>query len=94
MLLAELRRRGQLDLKRALVDSASVPALRGGKTGPNPTDRRKAGSKHRMLTKARGIPLTALLTAAKPLRHHATAAAGRRDSTDSRLSVSPRASRT
>ena len=31
VLLAELRRRGQLDLTRALVDSASVRALRGGK---------------------------------------------------------------
>ena len=30
-LLAELRRRGQLDLARAVVDSASVRALRGGK---------------------------------------------------------------
>jgi len=31
VLLAELRQRGQLDLARALVDSASVRALRGGK---------------------------------------------------------------
>jgi transposase len=31
VLLAELRQRGQLDLTRALVDSASVRALRGGK---------------------------------------------------------------
>jgi transposase len=31
VLLAELRRRGQLDLARALVDSASLRALRGGK---------------------------------------------------------------
>jgi hypothetical protein len=30
-LLAELRRRGQLDLARAVVDSSSVRALRGGK---------------------------------------------------------------
>jgi len=30
-LLAELRRRGQLDLARAVVDSASIRALRGGK---------------------------------------------------------------
>ena len=30
-LLAELRRRGQLDLARAIVDSSSVRALRGGK---------------------------------------------------------------
>src|SRR5713226_1403995 len=31
VLLAELRQRGALDLTRALVDSASVRALRGGK---------------------------------------------------------------
>ena len=31
MLLAELRQRGQLDLARALVDSSSIRALRGGK---------------------------------------------------------------
>jgi transposase len=30
-LLSELRQRGQLDLARAVVDSASVRALRGGK---------------------------------------------------------------
>ncbi|HEY0802725.1 MAG TPA: IS5 family transposase [Steroidobacteraceae bacterium] len=71
VLLAELRQRGQLDLTRALVDSASVRALRAGeKTGPNPTDRRKAGSKHHLLTEAHGIPLTALLTAAN--RHDIT----------------------
>jgi transposase len=31
LLLAELRQRGQLDLARAIVDSASIRALRGGK---------------------------------------------------------------
>ena len=70
VLLAELLQRGQLDLTRALVDSGSVRALRGGGTGPNPTDRRKAGSKHHILTDARGIPLTAILTAAN--RHDIT----------------------
>src|SRR5439155_9671799 len=39
-------------------------AARGKKTGPNPTDRRKAGSKHHVLTDAQGIPLVARLTAA------------------------------
>ena len=39
-------------------------AARGKKTGPNPTDRRKAGSKHHVLTDAHGIPLVASLTAA------------------------------
>ena len=32
VLLADLRRRGQLDLARTVVDSASIRALRGGKT--------------------------------------------------------------
>src|SRR5439155_12932609 len=41
-------------------------AARGKKTGPNPTDRRKAGSKHHVLTDAHGIPLVATLTAANP----------------------------
>jgi len=37
---------------------------RGKKTGPNPTDRRRAGSKHHLLTDAQGVPLTAILTGA------------------------------
>jgi transposase len=37
---------------------------RGKNTGPNPTDRHKAGSKHPILTDAQGIPLSALVTAA------------------------------
>ena len=45
-------------------------AARGKKTGPNPTDRRKAGSKHHILTEARGIPLTAMVTGAN--RHDVT----------------------
>jgi hypothetical protein len=36
----------------------------GEKTGPNPTDRCKAGSKHHVLTDGHGIPLVAQLTAA------------------------------
>ncbi len=36
----------------------------GKKTGPNPTDRRKAGSKHHLITDARGIPLATILTSA------------------------------
>ena len=31
------------------------------KTGPNPTDRRKAGSKHHILVEAQGIPLSVIL---------------------------------
>lgn len=36
----------------------------GLQTGPNPTDRRKAGSKHHLCTDAQGIPLSAQVTAA------------------------------
>lgn len=36
----------------------------GGKTGPNPTDRRKLGSKHHLITDAHGAPFAAILTAA------------------------------
>jgi len=42
-------------------------AARGEKTGPNPTDRRKAGSKHHVLTDAHGIPVVARLTSANQL---------------------------
>ncbi len=34
------------------------------KTGPNPTDRRKSGSKHHLVTDANGIPLAATVTGA------------------------------
>ena len=42
----------------------------GGKTGPNPTDRRKLGSKHHLITDAQGIPLATILTGAN--RHDVT----------------------
>ncbi|WP_201698511.1 IS5 family transposase [Paraburkholderia hiiakae] len=64
-LLAELRRRGQLDMARAIVDSSSIRANGSGKkTGPNPTDRRKLGSKHHIIVDAQGIPLAVILTGA------------------------------
>jgi transposase len=70
-LLAELQRAHKIDWYRALVDSASVRAPSGGrKTGPNPTDRRKAGSKHHVATDAQGVPLATILTGAN--RHDVT----------------------
>jgi len=42
----------------------------GQKTGPNPTDRRKNGSKHHVITDANGIPLAATITGAN--RHDIT----------------------
>jgi transposase len=70
-LLAELQRTNKIDWYRTLVDSATLRAPCGGeKTGPNPTDRRKLGSKHHMLTDANGIPLAFTLTGAN--RHDVT----------------------
>jgi transposase len=70
-LLDQLRKADQIDWSRATVDSSTVRAVGGGgKTGPNPTDRRKPGSKHHVLTDANGIPLNAILTGAN--RHDAT----------------------
>jgi transposase len=70
-LLAELQKKHRIDWYRALVDSASLRAPCGGaKTGPNPTDRRKLGSKHHLLTDGRGIPLACILTKAN--RHDVT----------------------
>lgn len=65
VLLVRLHRAGKLDWSRAVIDSSQVPAKRGGaKTGPNPTDRGKSGSKHHLITDGRGTPLaTPLLTA-------------------------------
>jgi transposase len=54
-----------LDWSRASVDSTSVRAKRGGEhTGPNPTDRGKAGSKFHFLVDRQGVPLAVQLTAA------------------------------
>jgi transposase len=54
-----------VDWSRASVDSVSVRAKRGGEhTGPNPTDRGKAGSKYHFLVDRQGVPLAVQLTAA------------------------------
>src|SRR3569832_951554 len=64
-LVNRLRAADVIDWSRATVDSSSVRAVGGGeKTGPNPTDRRKKGSKHHILTDANGIPLADTLTGA------------------------------
>jgi transposase len=65
VLLAELNGADQIDWERALIDASFAKAPCGGEdTGPNPTDRGKSGSKHHVLTDARGIPLAATVTAA------------------------------
>jgi len=54
-----------IDWSRASIDSISVRAKRGGEhTGPNPTDRGKAGSKYHFLVDRHGVPLAVQLTAA------------------------------
>jgi len=65
VLLAELNGADDIDWSRALIDASFAKAPEGGEdTGPNPTDRSKSGSKHHVLTDARGIPLNATVTAA------------------------------
>ena len=71
IVLAHLHAADQIDWSRAVVDSASVRAVGGGKkTGPNPTDRGKPGSKHHVLTDAAGVLLAATVTGA--YRHDVT----------------------
>ena len=56
---------GQIDWSRAALDSGSVPAKRGGQaTGPNPTDRGKAGTKRHVVVDRQGIPLAVKVTGA------------------------------
>ncbi|MGT2509196.1 IS5 family transposase [Cupriavidus basilensis] len=65
LLLAKLRESGQprfLTSSRRFVVGASCWG--GRKTGPNPTDRARPGSKHHILVDANGIPVSAILTAA------------------------------
>lgn len=63
--LAELNGADRIDWSRALIDASFAEAPEGGQdTGPNPTDRGKSGSEHHLMTDARGIPLSATVTAA------------------------------
>ena len=65
VLLAELNAADKIDWSRAAVDSGSIRAVGGGeKTGPNPTDRSKPGSKHHVITDAGGVPLEVELSGA------------------------------
>lgn len=71
VVLDELQHEKRLDWRRAIIDSSSIRASRGGeKTGPSPVDRRKRGSKHHVLVEAHGIPLAITLTEAN--RHDIT----------------------
>lgn len=54
-----------VDWSRALLDTASVRAKRGGGlTGPNPVDRGKPGSKLHVLSDRTGLPLAVGVSAA------------------------------
>ena len=64
-LLNRLGKLGGVDLSAAAVDAQSVRAALGGAhTGPNPTDRGKAGCKRHVITDAAGVPLVVHTTAA------------------------------
>jgi transposase len=65
LLLDQLREADKLDFSRVAIDSSLVRAFGGGqRTGPNPTDRRRPGSKHHIVADANGIPLVTHVTAA------------------------------
>jgi hypothetical protein len=65
-LLNHLRAADLIDWSRAAVDCSTVRAVGGGeKTGPNPTDRLKPGSKHHILMNANGMPLSDTIDGSK-----------------------------
>ena len=65
-LLSQLRAADKLDPDTAIVDSVLVRAFGGGeKTGPNPADRGKTGSKHTVLVDRHGVPLAVRTTGAQ-----------------------------
>ena len=64
-LLRRLRAADRIDWSRACLDSASPCCQKGGdKTGPNPTDRGRFGTKRRLITDRNGLPLAFVLTGA------------------------------
>jgi len=57
-LLRLLNEAGKLDADLVAIDSVLVRAFGGGElTGPNPTDRRRPGTKHTLMVDRRGVPL-------------------------------------
>src|SRR5918994_1569709 len=64
-LLNRLGEADRINWERAALDSASVPAPGGGeKTGSNPTDRGKRGSKRHLVVDGAGVPLCVIHSAA------------------------------
>ncbi len=71
VLLEDLQRRGRIRWSHGAVDSSSIRALEGGKkTGKNPTDRSRLGTKHHVLVDGKGVPLALRITGAN--RHDVT----------------------
>ncbi|MDQ5819254.1 MAG: IS5 family transposase [Actinomycetota bacterium] len=65
VLLNRLGEADRIDWERASLDSASVPGKKGGQSsGPNPTDKGKAGSKRHVVSDRGGVPLAVVLSAA------------------------------
>jgi transposase len=65
VLLAKLNGADRIDWSRAAIDSASARSPLGGEaTGPNPTDRRKLGTKHHAIVDGQGVPLATTTTGA------------------------------
>jgi transposase len=63
-ILERLQGADKLDWSRACVDSTSVRATKGGKqTGPSPTDRGKASTKHHVVVEGHGYPIAECLSA-------------------------------
>lgn len=54
----------RIDFSRVIIDSSSVRAWDGPKTGPNPTVRARPDSKHHIATDVNGTPITVILTGA------------------------------
>jgi hypothetical protein len=59
-MLDRLGEADQIDWERASLDSSSVAASGGQKTGANPTDKGKQGSKRHVVVDRGGIPLAVI----------------------------------
>jgi len=63
VLLDRLREVGEIDWSKASLDSANDAGQKGGeRTGPNPTDKGKTGSKRHLRADQEGVPLAVILT--------------------------------
>jgi transposase len=63
-LLDRLGKAERIEWQRSSLEKASVPAPGGQKTGPNPTDKGKSGSKRHCVVDRQGNPLAVVHSAA------------------------------